>query len=1061
MNTRCMPILEGFGTKLAATLTAGIVKAAGVRFGKKLATTEVENALERCGAAAVKALVEAGVPEGSELPREHLEEVLGKFAEDEVVHDVLAQAMREGTLAREEVAELEAAFEAEHPREVLRDFDAEQGIAAFVVAFVDQADEEEAFQGLIQTKELRAQTRTLREQLDEARRHTRLLEEVVQRLPDAEVDARDARTRYLKEIRKQCLILPLARRLETEGLDLATNLDQVYIELDTTTPKERPEQEPEPPRRRLNIGREKRMSALDAFTTAERMVLLGGAGSGKSTFAKAVLAQLAGSALEAGIEPPAGLSRDLLPVFLVLRRVSGRLQELPLQGVVGNKRARMLEDAVRDQILADVEEEYRAPEFTKGMAKALNEGSFVLVLDGLDEVPEDLRGEVREAVLAATKHYGPKKVLVTCRVLSYGRGLTLPDFPSHELAPLDEGKIRAFCHAWYRAQGDLGRIGEGRVETGGDHLTQQVLQRPLDELAENPLLLTTMAIIHTRKKALPQGRAQVYEDAIQLLVRDWQQEKKGEKRVVESDRLHALLSDDSRLWPTLERIAVEAHQAGGTSQEEAAGLPKEVLLNLLSPPEYLGSWGLAEEFLSYADQSAGLLVGLGGKPGQPAAFGFVHRTFQEYLAGRYLTRGRGAARNLRARAAEGDLWSLAVDFGAEALLHVDRNRQALLDLAFELATAKPQDTEQWRRQVLWGAKMAAVVGVEVVERDTGGVVEGRLFLETVKPRLVDLLGGDLPPVERAEAGRALAKLGDPRDEILTVDGMELCWVPGGRFVMGGGDNTREMEIPYEYWIGRYPVTWAQFWEFVECGGYKDRRYWPEALEDDVWKDGGLKYSEETLPITAPLRLGDPWDLENHPADVSWYEAQAFCHWLSERWHERAWLPKETSVVLPSEEEWEKAARGGLEVPRPLAVAPASQALARVHEGSKNLVRNEDPGRTFPWGSGFSAWCANTREIRIGTTTALGCFPDGCSPVGCEEMSGNVWERTRSLFTRPTAGGSLCRDQTEAGGRPSRVLRGGNFAYPFDDALCSSRMRNHLMPVLKAVGFRVSVSPDLH
>ena len=609
------------------------------------------------------------------------------------------------------------------------------------------------------------------------------------------------------------------------------------------------------------------------------------------------------------------------------------------------------------------------------------------------------------------------------------------------------------------------------MEVGGKHLAQQVLKRPLDELAKNPLLLTTMAIIHTRKKALPKGRAHVYEDAIQLLVRDWQQEKKGEKRVVESDRLHALLSDASRLWPTLERIAFEAHQVGGTRQEEAAGLSKEVLLKLLSPPEYLGSWGMAEEFLNYADQRAGLLVGLGGAPGQPTAFGFVHRTFQEYLAGRYVTRGRSSARNLRARAAEGDLWSLAVEFGAEALLHIDRNRQALLDLAFELATAEPQETAQWRRQILWGAKMAALVGVEVVERDRGGVVDGADFLQTVRPRLVNLLAGDLPPAERVEAGRALARLGDSRREVLTVDWMELCRVPAGRFVMGSHEGNesafeielpqRELEIRIDYWVGRFPVTQAQYREFVEAGGYGKERFWAEAREHGVWEQGRVKALYEEVPAAGPEAYGEPWNLGNHPAvGVSWYEALAFCRWLTERWRAKGWLPKGLEVRLPSETEWEKAARGGLKIPTRVDRRSVSCGLANGGPQAGELEENPDPARRHPWSGDFSGDRANTVESGVRTTGAVGCFAGGVSPYGCEEMAGNVWEWTRSLEGNyPYPDDPSEREAREdLASKETRVLRGGSFFYEATDARCSARNRNHPDYRSGNIGFRVSVSP---
>ncbi len=288
--------------------------------------------------------------------------------------------------------------------------------------------------------------------------------------------------------------------------------------------------------------------------------------------------------------------------------------------------------------------------------------------------------------------------------------------------------------------------------------------------------------------------------------------------------------------------------------------------------------------------------------------------------------------------------------------------------------------------------------------------EGPLH-RALRKRLLEVVREPARPAwQRVSTGDALALLGDPRfrpdawhlpDEPL----LGFIEVPEGPFLMG----TREEEIPgllerfggeqewYErevpqhevilppYYIARYPVTVAQFRAFVEASGHQ-----PE-------DEGSLR------------------GLDNHPVvRVSWYEALKYCEWLTEifrGWErmpeplamllrERRWL-----ITLPSEAEWEKAARG-------------------------------TDGRTVPWGDEPDSEQANYSDTAIGTTSTVGCFPRGVSTYGVEDLNGNVWEWTRSLLKAyPYAPGDG-REDLEAVG--SWVVRGGSFSSSRGRVRCAAR-----------------------
>jgi predicted NACHT family NTPase len=297
-----------------------------------------------------------------------------------------------------------------------------------------------------------------------------------------------------------------------ESTDEDVTLDRVYVALNTRTPVPLTEEEKRARQREPSLLAEREdtrpLTALEAATQSRRLVLLGDPGGGKSTFVRQLVAWLAAHQLGEGEPPPEGMAsgaKGLLPVLITLRDLAPGLQARDWDALPADDRRAALARAVRDQALAGLER-LGAEGFAEGLDQALSAGDCLLAFDGLDEVPPALRRWVRHAIQAAIGHYAPPRVIVTCRVRSYTGPAVLSNFEAHTLVPFDPDQVRAFVAAWYAAQRDLGRLDAVEAGERTADLQGAALAPELQELSANPMLLTTMAIIHQKEIGLRPAR---------------------------------------------------------------------------------------------------------------------------------------------------------------------------------------------------------------------------------------------------------------------------------------------------------------------------------------------------------------------------------------------------------------------------------------------------------------------------------------------------------------------------------------------------------------------------
>jgi formylglycine-generating enzyme required for sulfatase activity len=882
--------------------------------------------------------------------------------------------------------------------------------------------------------------------------------------PAEKVSPDNARKNYLQDLRKQCNYLPLLH-IDEGDAEAQLKREDVYIDLNTTTrvpltAKEKEERQESRQARLFERDDETRLlTAKEAAEAYTRLVILGEPGGGKTTFVFELISQIVLMTLgkEAALSP---VFIGLLPVFVRLRDLAPQLESLNASALPPDKQAQAYANTLCDYAVAELSNE--AKSFADELRETIQGGRCLLVLDGLDEVPHHLRALTHGAVNAVSDYLNMERVIVTCRKRSYqDEQSQLRAFTSHTLDLFDDDQVRRFAQRWYLSQKET--LKGKDLEHEADELANAALAIPQD-VARYPLLLTTMALIHQRDAELPNQRVILYASTVDLLLRRWQKTK--------NRTLQGILGKKIVMMEAMQHLAYEAHRQDPLDEDkkEGADISYKDAVHILA--EHIGL-GNVEEFLQHVSDRAGVLVGRGDSRGHPATYGFAHRTFQEYLAGCHIVGLRGAmerANEIFDRAANDSDWWVAITLAAEELRHNRQNGlHDLRDLMYALLMplTKTRNAQE-RRAVLWAGEMAVLAGREAIEKDSEPRGGGKTFLNKLQKLLLPLLTSDLSSIEREAAGIALAKLDlDNRPEVMTLEAMQLCYVPSGAFLMGshkdrdpqasdGELEQHEVDLPV-YYLSRYPITQAQYNEFVSAGGYKNKDYWAEAITAEFWKDGFFKGRWDNEPREAQYNFNDErFNLANHPVvGVSWYEALAFTRWLTAQWRDKKLLPKNWVVTLPSEAQWEKAARGGLKIPaEPIFVTPDD-----VRETRKiKLVANKMPQRIYPWGDSFESNLANTGESHIGHTTAVGCFASDTSAYDTLELSGNIWEWTRSHYKKYPYAANDGREKLDASPDVTRVLRGGSCLNDCRIARCASRYWFNPLDRFDYYGFRVAVSP---
>lgn len=669
------------------------------------------------------------------------------------------------------------------------------------------------------------------------------------------------------------------------------------------------------------------------------------------------------------------------------------------------------------------------------LSELLTHQRAVLLFDGLNEMPADQRTHKYPQVETFIKNSPRTMAIVTCREADYTVDLKLNRVM---IRPLDALCIRDFANRalkdaakgenfFWRLAGDDAkkhheafqakfetRLAEWErvfwlteslpedfkwgVNNGAWEAWLKTREEPasLLVLARNPYMLRMLLDVYIQfKGGLPANRGQLFDQFVNVLLA-------REKLALIDDYTHAvsLTPEGTKLGHAVQELAYEM-------QVRRAGRAQDGDLSAGTALPIATAQALLTQRQLYLAVSANLLL-----VGETVRFS--HQLLQEYFAARYMDAEIRAGRLEAAEIWDSETWWERTNWEEAAILLAGLYSDDCTPVLDWLAEANPEVAALCI--VRSGAYTPEMTRRRL--RDTG---LRRAFASLSDKETTG--NDDVDPKARAAVGRALGmfKVDGQSADIRRGIGLrpdrlpDFEWVdiPAGTFLYG--EDKQPLTLEKSYKISRYPVTFSQFQTFIDApDGFYDPRWWDGLADDEHRRQNQSARAEQTFLY------------DNHPREnVSWYDAMAFCRWLSVKLNATTRNPKgDVSVIrLPTEFEWEYAARG-------------------------------TDGRRYPYGNDFDPMQGNLRETGIGLTSAVGIFPSDTMPHGLCDMSGNVWEWCLSNYQTPAFDPKREDVRTSV----KRAARGGSWNEGRDSAKLTARY--DFSPYFRAayVGFRVVLIP---
>ena len=729
---------------------------------------------------------------------------------------------------------------------------------------------------------------------------------------------------------------------------------------------------------------------------------------------------------------------------------------------------------------------------------ALRSRPFVLILDGLNELPRDETGQLDAQLMRwrswlsgfhnekAHQH----RVILTCRKRDLSATLSTESRSVRllEIESLTPKKVDEFIEAYAGEDAAALKSELEAPHVAGLYRTPLNLTLLIELYQSYRLVPPTRATLFTAHIALVLGRELAKTESDSDKLRKWlsQSDKAAlTQRPYNSEHPYTLPEDG----PLLRVLSEFAYSMQESSLTQESG---HVSMEISSARQRFSRLETAGEISSDFDSLIRIGVALNLLSSSVHRVEFILQPIQEFLAARWLRRQ-----------------SSLTPYVELIKPPWDAKSQNLEKVVSELKEDDPiprPPTTGWEETFLMAAEMALDVStlremssivLSLAGRACAQAYAAHLALqaplhhsiEKERSKLqVSLLEQSQDPAVdlrlRIQAGEALGELGHP--ELVKKKGLhgdfiepKLVSIPGGTFTTGDDDSNWSRERPAHersvasFQLGKYPVTRLEFECFVDAKGYEDPKWW-EGKAAQEWFSGrsvgeGRKQNRrdnraflqknperlEESDITPPVR--EFWKEKLAWSDEqfeSWLEESVKSGKQSEPWGWRLSRYMQPSYPIIGVSFYEAQAYLAWLNTQTETIRPEGHIYRLPSETEwERSARGLIPSQKHPFGSFLNPLRhANVYESHIRGLTPVGVFPEGRSREGCTDLSGLVWEWTSSAWT--------ANHESQEIDNEHRVVRGGSWSNPMVDARGAYRLRNPLVNRNGILGFRLCLAPPL-